>query len=604
MLIFLLGTLALTIGFLQNRTIRGQIEERGLAIAQSLAAASISNLLTYNYVAIERSANQAAQNPDTVRVIIHDKEGRVAGYSGRPDLQNTLLKDDVSRNALDAMQVLIQEGLLESSKVPVMDVAFPVFPSDSSDRWGTIRVSLSLAPMYQQIHQTQWIILSVGLVALVFGILVSMWAAQRVTHPLDNLVHATIEAARGELNRDIYVRTGDEVEILASNFSLMIQEIHDHREQLELQLVEIKRLQRHTENLLTTMSDGLLSVDMTGKVSTINPAAQAMLKISEKEYGKDYSVAKLFKESSALYDYIQDILRNPHAKSQREISLHKEEETQILLVGSSVLRDVNGNPQEIIFNLHDITELKELEARIRQTERLAALGTLAAGMSHEIRNPLSAIKTFVQLLPRKIDKPGFLEKFQRTVPREINRINELVEDLLDLAKAPKYHFAMTDIKSLLKHTIEFLGEDLHAHRIKYLFDFSDDLPLIWADADQLTKAFHNLVQNAVQAMETGGRLVIEAFSEKDDPSQRQITTSRNGWVILIFQDTGPGIPPEIIKNIFNPFFTTKDKGTGLGLAITHKVITEHGGRIEVTSHAEYGTRFTIGLPALRDPSHE
>ena len=604
MLIFLLGTLAIAIGFLQSRTIRGQIEERGLAIAQSLAAASMSNLLTYNYVAIERSANQAAHDPDIVRVIIHDKEGRVAGYSGRPDLQNKFLKDDVSRNALAAMQPLIQDGLPESPKVSVLDVAVPVFPSNSADRWGTIRVRLSLAPMYQQIRQTQWIILAVGLVALAFGILVSMWAAQRVTHPLGNLVHATIEAARGNLNRDIYVQTGDEVEILASNFSSMIREIFAHREQLERQLVEIKRLQRHTEKLLTTMSDGLLSVDMAGKVATINPAAQTMLGISGNGHGKDCSVAELFEEGSALYAYIQDMLQNPHGKSQQEISLHKEEETQILLVGSSVLRNEDGHPQEIILNLHDITELKKLETRIRQAERLAALGTLATGMSHEIKNPLSAIKTFVQLLPRKIDKPGFLEKFQRTVPREINRINQLVEDLLDLARAPKYHFAMTNIKSLLKQTVEFLGEELQTHHIKYLCDFSDDLPLVWADADQLTKAFHNLVRNAVQAMETGGQLVIEAFSEKGDPSQRQITTSRNGWVILIFQDTGPGIPPEIIKNIFNPFFTTKDKGTGLGLAITHKVITEHGGRIEVTSHAGNGTRFTIGLPALRDPSHE
>ena len=192
MLVFLLGTLALVLGFLQSRTIRGQIENRGLAIAQSLAAASMSNLLTYNYVAIERSANQAAHDPDIVRVIIHDKEGRVAGYSGRPDLQNKFLKDDASRNALAAMQLLIQDGLQESPKVPVLDVAVPVFPSDSADRWGTIRVSLSLAPMYKQRRQTQWIILSVGLVALAFGILVSIWAAQRVTHPLDNLVHATI----------------------------------------------------------------------------------------------------------------------------------------------------------------------------------------------------------------------------------------------------------------------------------------------------------------------------------------------------------------------------------------------------------------------------
>jgi len=102
------------------------------------------------------------------------------------------------------------------------------------------------------------------------------------------------------------------------------------------------------------------------------------------------------------------MLQNPHGKSQQEISLHQEEETQILLVGSSVLRDEYGHPQEIILNLHDITELKKLEARIRQAERLAALGTLAAGMSHEIRNPLSAIKTFVQLLPRKIDKPNII----------------------------------------------------------------------------------------------------------------------------------------------------------------------------------------------------
>ena len=99
-------------------------------------------------------------------------------------------------------------------------------------------------------------------------------------------------------------------------------------------------------------------------------------------------------------------------------------------------------------------------------------------------------------------------------------------------------------------------------------------------------------------METGGRLTIEAFSEKGDTHWRQMSTSRNGWVTVIFQDTGPGIPSEAIKNIFNPFFTTKDKGCGLGLAITHKVITEHGGFIELTSRLEQGTRFIIGLPAI------
>lgn len=586
------------LGFLQSRTIRGQIEKRGLAIAQSLAATSISNLLTYNYVAIDRSANQAAQDPDIVRVIIHDKEGRIAGYSERPDLQGKFLKDDVSQNAIAASKSLIQEVLLESPHAPVLDVAVPVFPSKSNNRWGTIRVGLSLATMYQQIRQTQWIILAVGLVALVFGIIISIWAAQRVSHPLGNLVNATIEAAQGNLNQNIYVQTGDEVEILASNFSFMIQEILAHREQLEQQLKEIKRLQHYTEKLLTTMGDGLLSLDMTGKVATINPAACAMLKIYGSELEQGCSVLTALKEGSDLYVYIQDMLESPYGKSQQEIHLHSGEETKVILVGSSLLEDEEGHLHEIILNLHDITELKKLEARIRQAERLAALGTLAAGMSHEIRNPLSTIKTFVQLLPKKIDKPGFLEKFQRSVPREINRINQLVEDFLDLARTPKYRFASIDIKSLLKQTIEFVEEELQINQIECLCELSNDLPLVRADVNQLTKAFHNLILNAAQAMETGGRLTIEAFSEKGDTHWRQMSTSRNGWVTVIFQDTGPGIPSEAIKNIFNPFFTTKDKGCGLGLAITHKVITEHGGFIELTSRLEQGTRFIIGLPAI------
>jgi len=238
--------------------------------------------------------------------------------------------------------------------------------------------------------------------------------------------------------------------------------------------------------------------------------------------------------------------------------------------------------------------LKTLEARIRQSERLAALGTMAAGLSHEIRNPLSAIKTFVQLLPRKIDTPGFLEKFYRTVPREINRINQLIESLLDMARPPKYHFETTDIGSLLKETLELLEAELQARGIHCRCRLSADLPVVSADAAQLVKAFHNLIQNAAQAMPAGGELTLEAGHHHWAPPHR--TNNRNGWVRIIFQDTGPGIPEDVIPHIFNPFFTTRDSGTGLGLSITHKVITEHGGSIEVSSRAGAGTRFTIDLP--------
>ncbi len=595
MLLLLLGALALVLGFLQSRTIRKQIERRGLGIAQSLAAAAMADLSTYNYVALERSANQAADNPDIEYVVIHDKEGRVAGFSRRPDLQNRFLADTISRQAVASTTPLIQERRIGSARLPVIDVAAPVFLSNTRMRWGTIRLGLSLIPMYRQINQIRWSILGVGLVALAVGILVSIWAAKRVTSPLGNLVNATVEAARGNLKQQISVKTGDEVEILASNFSAMIQEILDHREQLEWQLMEIKRLHQQTEKLLTAMSDGLVSIDMDGKVVTINPAVYSILGISDNRLKKGDLLSEVLAENSDLYAYIQPLLAHQPESGPKEIRLDPADDSKILLVGCSRLIDDQGRPQEIILNLHDITELKKLEARIRQSERLAALGTLAAGLSHEIRNPLSAIKTFVQLLPRKIDKPGFLEKFQRTVPREINRINQLIEDLLDMARPPKYHFAETNIGSLLKQTIDLMEPELHTRGIHCTCFLSDDLPSIQADSNQLVKAFQNLIQNAVQATGDGGSLIIRAFYEqKNTPGQPKVK-NRSGRVKVSFQDTGSGIPADILANIFNPFFTTKDYGTGLGLAITHKVITEHGGSIEVSSTEAVGTCFTVCL---------
>ena len=596
LLVFLLSTLALVIDFLQSRTIRRQLEGRGLAIAQSLAATSISDLLTYNYVALERTANRAAQDPDIVSVIIHDKEGKVAGFSGRPDLQNTLLEDSISRKILTSQQPIIQPVSLETDKQPGLDIAVPVFPQESGERWGMVRVRLSLAPMYLQIGQIKWVILIIGFIALVFGTLVSTWTARRITKSLDNLVHVTQEAARGNLSQDIRVNTGDEVEVLATNFDVMIREIIAHREQLETQLLEIIRLQRYTEKLLTTMNDGLLTLDMSGKISTINPAAGLLLNITGDRPVKGQQASHTLINYPALNGYLQQVLERPGDRNPQEIQIPGENDDRSILISSSILRDRKDRPQEIILNLHDITTLKKLEASMRQAERLAALGTLAAGMAHEIRNPLSSIKTFVQLLPRKIEKPAFLEKFQRTVPRELNRINALVEDLLDLARIPKYVYQSTHLKTLLEQALDATDEQLQAGHIQCRCAIADDMPPIQADANQLVRAFHNLIRNAIQAMPQGGKLDIKASYHRENPSKAEPGTAGTDGVTTVFEDTGPGISAAEIENIFNPFFTTKDKGTGLGLAITHKVITEHGGQIEVESTLGEGSRFIVHLP--------
>lgn len=601
LLILLLGTLGFLLITHQGRFIQEQLERRGLAVAQSLAATSKASLATYNYIALEQTANQTQKDdPDLVYVVIHDKEGRVASYSGRPDLQGTFLEDAVSQLALAGAQPLTQIAKWGPLDLAVMDVAAPVFIPGSDHRWGTCRVGLTLEPMYEQIRQIQMIIGGIGAVSLLLGILLANWVAGRITRPLGRLVNATIEAARGNLLQRIDVATGDEVEILATNFSIMMQEILAQRQQLELQLSEIQRLQLYTEKLLTTMSDGLLSVDKEGNIAAINPAACRILAIPQAAV-QSRSASLLLERVPGVRAYVEELLRRPQGRAQQELRISRGNEEQIILASSSLLTDSAGQPLEVITNLHDITELKRLEGRIRHTERLAALGTLAAGMAHEIRNPLSAIKTFVQLLPRKVEKPDFLQKFNRTVPRELDRINRLIGDLLELSRTPKYQRRPLSLQPLLLDILEFFEPELQSSRIHCVTSLPPDLPPILADADQLTKAFQNLFRNAIQAMPDGGQLRIEGRCEAEQgPDDRPTSASQNGWIALTFADTGVGIPEETVKAIFNPFFTTKDRGTGLGLAITHKVITDHDGQIEVSSRLGEGSSFIIHLPVHRE----
>jgi PAS domain S-box-containing protein len=606
LLAVLMVSIIMVVSGQQSMMLREQVELRGLAIGQSLAATSKQDLITYNYIALSQAANQSVQNPDLVYVIIHDKEGRVAAYSGRPDLQGKFLQDPLTRIACASQVPLVQSAVFEESQIPVLDVAVPVLIPGSELIWGVVRVGLSLVSMQRRIQKIQLTIAGIGLVALCIAMVAYSWLVRRVTQPIARLVDATVVAAQGNLEQDIRINTRDEVEVLAQNFSKMIQEVLAQRQQLEQQLLEITSLQRYLNKLVTTMSDGLMSVDMEGRVVTLNPSAKRMLGLSDVELSEPRQIVEILSQAPEVLDYLYGLLGHRNSALQRELRVGQGVESKRLIVASSLLHDNRGQPQQVIVNLHDVTDLKKLEGRIRQAERLAELGTLAAGMAHEIRNPLSAIKTFVQLLPRKWDRPDFQEKFMRTVPRELERINRLIEDLLELARTPRYHFQLTDLAVFLRHAMELFEEDLVRHHIGISFDVPEKLPFVWADGDQLAKALNNLIQNAIQAMPEGGQLmvggsVLSTGVESGGTGLHDFHNQTKRYLRLVIGDTGLGIQPEDLGSIFNPFFTTKDAGTGLGLAITHKVISEHGAHIEVESEVGAGTRFIITIP-VTDPS--
>ncbi len=227
-------------------------------------------------------------------------------------------------------------------------------------------------------------------------------------------------------------------------------------------------------------------------------------------------------------------------------------------------------------------ERERLEEELRRSDRLKAVSTLAAGMAHEIKNPLTSIKTFTEYLDKNKDNPEFIDKFKRIVGSEVDKINNIVHQLLDFAKPAPLKLINCNIHQLLEETLTLLSNDLLQHKIKLVKEYSTQSIQIKADSNQLKQAFLNIILNAIEAMPNSGTLTVS-------------TNQLNNELTISIKDTGKGIPEKDLAHIFDPFFTTSDKGTGLGLSITHGIIKEHNGRIEVGSKVGVGSEFKIVL---------
>ena len=582
----LMAIIVLLVGNRSTRIIKQEVEARGLAVARSIAAVSTNALVTYNYITLEQNAEKAGQGTDIVYVVVLDKEEKVAAFSGHSSWQGNYLDDPVNKKALDAKRPVVQSVFWQETAERVLDIGVPVFISGSDKKWGTVRVGLSLERMYWQIRRTQLVLVGIGTVALILGLAGAQVMASRITQPLGQLANATIAAAEGDLDQRLDIHTRDEVEDLANSFNTMVREILDQRVQLEQRFNEILELKAYNDIVLASMTNGLITLDLGSRIVSANGAAESILGL-EGRHWQGISFRDLWPEDNSLVRLLQKCLQSQNPCRNQEISLDTGEGKQrTLMVSTSFLEDGKEETMGVLVVINDITEVKALEARMRQSDRLAALGTLSAGLAHEIRNPRSAIKTFVQLLPRKISNPAFFDKFQTTVPRELNRINDLIESLLELARPPKLEFKMTSLSGCLSQVEDLYRDKLEAANITLEISQEESLPELWADREHLVRALSNIVVNGLEAMPEGGNLTVTA-------------EELAGGVVLQFTDTGVGMDEATKDKIFNPFFTTKDTGTGLGLAMTHKIIQEHGGDIEVDSVVGKGTTFTLRFPGVQ-----
>jgi PAS domain S-box-containing protein len=587
LIVLLMALVFLVVGKRQSESIQEEAKKRGMAIAQNLASVSTNALLTYNYVVLEQNAERVALEEDILYVIIHDKEDKIAAYSQHGEKQGMVLTDEVSQKAVRTKEPLIQSTHSGVKWAPLLDISVPVYIKESQEKWGTVRIGLSLERMYEQISETRLNLLLLGVFAIFLGTLGSIFFARRITKPISKLVGTTISAAQGDLHQVIDIRTGDEIEELGRNFNFMIEQIRLHRNQLEDRLQEITSLKAYTDNVLASMTNGLMTIDGEKKIVTVNEMAERI--IGKGKGGiTGFSMEQVLGEQHPLYKILVETLTQEKGISHIEVELKKDGESLWLIAGTSLLIGGEGKTAGALAIFQDITEIKALEEKLRQADRLAALGTLSAGLAHEIKNPLSAIKTFVQLLPQKIGNSSFMEKFNITVPREIDRINHLVEDLLELTRRRVRPLVDLKVDSLILQVIDLHGEELKRRQIVFQDDLNKTISSVHGDAETLYRAFSNLMINAIQAMPNGG---IFSISSKLDSSSSSLE--------ITFRDTGIGMDETTAKNIFNPFFTTKDKGTGLGLALTRKIIEDHRGTIEVVSKKGMGTTFTVHLPVVK-----
>lgn len=628
---FLLAFLGLVLGLVlgllllvenrQRASIVHQMEKRGLVIATHLAAVSTKSLLTYNFITLEQDVENLSRDPDLLYAIVLDRDGRVAAYSRHDEKQGLVLQDAVSQRAAGTLRPLVQRVPSAASVPEHYDIAVPVFIQGQTEKWGTVRVGLSLGDMWMEIRRTRHQVLLLGVTGVLIGSMVAAWLARRIAAPIRTLTAGTLEVARGNLHHTIAVRSGDEIAVLATNFNQMTSELLKHRialeqtnAQLDHKVRELSILANYNANILTSMTSGLFTLDLAGRFETCNATAETIIGRRLADL-RGHSYEHVFTDNAQFAQVLEMSRYHGTPLTMPRLDFRRGDGRVVpLALRTAMLHDHDGHTVGSLAVFDDLSPLQTLEQQLRRADRLASLGQMAAGIAHEIKNPLASIRTFAQLVSRKHHDPSFIEKFERIVPRELERINLIIEELLELARPARLHYAPVDIATVLQRVLEVYGERMQQQNVRLKTMFAANVPPLLADAEQLYRGFANIVLNALEAMPTGGELHVtyrsvpkmftdftasgfrnpRVESAADASETLEVCTSA---VEVVVSDSGEGIPPEQLDMVFTPFHTTKPKGTGLGLALTHKIIEEHHGSIHMTSQVKRGTVVTVTLPA-------
>jgi len=328
-----------------------------------------------------------------------------------------------------------------------------------------------------------------------------------------------------------------------------------------------------SDNVVQNMPAGLVTIDQYHWVTSMNRAARNILgQVPEKPFPQ---MIQLVSE--------METLKGPVS---REVTLHRGTPSELLLdMTASPILDNEEMVLGFLFLFRDLTQLKELKKKVETTRHLAAIGKLAGGVAHEIRNPLSSIKGFATYFGKRYEQNPDDRETALIMVQEVERINRSITQLLEFAKPMAVENKEARVESLILHSLKLVKHDLDKKSIEAITNFKTDKIFFTTDPDRINQILLNLYMNAINAMEIGGQLVVDVLDYREG----------NGLEIHV-TDNGCGIDKKYLDDVFDPYFTTRPDGTGLGLSIVHRIVENLKGEIRVESEPTKGTRFIISLP--------
>ena len=387
--------------------------------------------------------------------------------------------------------------------------------------------------------------------------------------------------------------SSDDLELLSTIAGYVAIAVENARlyHSLEQKALQIERLKDFSENIVESLSIGVLTADLDDRIESWNPQLEELLEIPRAE-----AVGHRFEDvlPRDLAGEIEAHAESDHVSGIYRFHLNTRSNRHVVINASiAPLLGKDGSRLGRLILLDNITQRVRLEDQMVQNEKLTSLGLLAAGVAHEVNTPLAVISNYIQMLAKQIPADDPRQKTIERIVKQTFRASEIVNNLLNFSRTGGTEPVEVDLNSVLEETLTLVQHPLKtARQVNVIRNYQTELPVISGSTTRLQQVFLNLFMNARDAMPGGGMLEVR-------------TGSRNGSVEVEVTDTGAGIPPEHLHRIFDPFFTTKatGRGTGLGLSVSYGIIKEHAGKVDVRSTPGKGTSFRLEFPLARKAVH-